>query len=141
MFHKLAKLCLPVVYFPQEFVNRQIKSRFHAGTATSLRLYLFSGNNDFLVLQNAVTQRSFFFVFASVVEFHLWAVLNRGMAIDDDPRWDNRNAFIKVRFIVEEWIFERFHEPNRIVFTARGTRPPYQSRVLIPYDTAWAKLS
>lgn len=27
------------------------------------------------------------------------------------------------------------------MFTASGTRPPFQLRVLIPKDTAWAKLS
>ena len=31
--------------------------------------------------------------------------------------------------------------PSRIVLTASGTRPPFQLRVLMPNDTAWAKLS
>lgn len=44
------------------------------------------------------------------------------------------------QYIFSQILTDR-HIPRRIVFTARGTLPPYQSRVFSPKETAWEKLS
>lgn len=62
---------------------------------------------------------------------------------DDQPgRVDGETCRTSISAFILDSVYGKSGDiPNKIVFTANGTRPPYQLRVLMPKETAWAKLS